>query len=236
MVVVEVAVEFFHLAIINQPVLIDGGFQQVTVVADDKNGTGEILQRYSQCLAHFDIQMVGRFVHDQQVGFHPCHTRQCQTCFLTAGEGFDDFQGAITMKTKAAEEVTDFLFRCFWSQALQNQSAAGFYIKGFELMLSVIADAQVFAFGTLAADHWQFFAQGFQQSRFTCTVGSEQTDAVAWYDAEFHVRQNGFFGITQSGMVDGQQWRRHLFVGRKFETKWRVDMRRGNQLHTLQFF
>ena len=125
MVVVEVAIERLYLAVIDQPVFVHRGFQQVTVVADDQNGTGEVLQRQRQRFTHLDIEVVGWFVENQQIGLHPGHAGQRHTGFFTAGKRLDHFQCTVAVETESAEEITDFLFAGLWLQALQNQHARG---------------------------------------------------------------------------------------------------------------
>ena len=182
MVVVEVAIERLYLAMVDQPVFIHRGFQQVTVVADDQNGTGEVLQCQRQGLAHLDVEVVGGFVENQQIRLHPGHAGQRHTGFFTAGKRLDHFQCTVAVETESAEEITDFLFAGLGLQALQNQYARGRGIQRLQLMLGKIANANVLAVGTFAVQQRDFFAKGFQQRGFTGAVGAQQADAMTRYD------------------------------------------------------
>ena len=54
-----------HLAAVHEQKAIGGGAQQVTIVRNHHQGAREILHRECQRVAHFQIEVVGRFVEQQ---------------------------------------------------------------------------------------------------------------------------------------------------------------------------
>ena len=81
----------------------------MAIVRDHDDRAGEDAQRLGQCLAHFQIEMVGRFIKQQHVGFAPGDQGQRQACALAAGEAIDILEGAIAGEVPAAEEVAELL-------------------------------------------------------------------------------------------------------------------------------
>ncbi|MND95669.1 hypothetical protein D3C80_879300 [compost metagenome] len=111
LIVVQIAFEHFHLAIMHQIEIVRGRAQQVTVVRDHHQRTLEIDQRFGQRLTHVQIQVVGRFIEQQQVGALPDDQRQYQPRFLTAREPLCGFSDLIALETKAAKVIAQLLFQ-----------------------------------------------------------------------------------------------------------------------------
>ena len=76
---------------------------------DHDDCAGEDAQRLGQCLAHFQIEMVGRFVEQQNVRLAPGDQGQRQACAFAAGKAIDILEGAIAGEIPAAEEVAELL-------------------------------------------------------------------------------------------------------------------------------
>ncbi|MCY1302179.1 hypothetical protein D9M70_518250 [compost metagenome] len=85
-VVVQVPVEGLDGAVGDQHELVGGGAQQVAVVRDR---AFELRQRHGQRLAGIEVEVVGRFVEQQQVGLLPDDQRQRQPRLFAAGERLD---------------------------------------------------------------------------------------------------------------------------------------------------
>ena len=60
--------------------------EKVTIVRDEQQGFGVALQIFLQPLDHFHIEVVGRFVEDEQIGVGNQHRGQRHTFALTAGK------------------------------------------------------------------------------------------------------------------------------------------------------
>jgi hypothetical protein len=72
----------------------------VAVVRDEDHAAFVVLQRESQRFAHFEVEVVGRLVEQQQVGLGADQQGQRQARFLAAGEGFD---GALAMSPRKSK-------------------------------------------------------------------------------------------------------------------------------------
>ena len=64
----EVSLEPFHVAVALEWRACGGDVSRNAVVADDDGAAGEILQRLFQCAQRIDVEIVGRFVEQQQIG------------------------------------------------------------------------------------------------------------------------------------------------------------------------
>ena len=86
LVVLVVALEPFDVAVAleGQDVGRDA-VQEPAIVADDHGAAGEAVQRLFQCPQGIDVQVVGRFVKQQDVGARLQHLRQMDAVALTAG-------------------------------------------------------------------------------------------------------------------------------------------------------
>ena len=77
----------------------------MTVVRDHDQRAFEIDQRFGQRLTHIQIQVVGRFIEQQQVRALPDDQCQYQTRLFTAGEAGGLFGDFIALEAEAAEIV-----------------------------------------------------------------------------------------------------------------------------------
>ena len=66
--------------------------EEVAVVADDQHGPLELVDRALERLAGPDVEVVGRLVHDQQVGGGGAEAGQGRLGLLAAGELADGLE------------------------------------------------------------------------------------------------------------------------------------------------
>ena len=78
-------------------------------MGDHYHGPFEALQRHGEGVAHLQIQVVGRFIEQQEVGLLPGDQRQHQSRFFAAGEGGHLVERLVTVKTEAAQIVAQLL-------------------------------------------------------------------------------------------------------------------------------
>ena len=69
----------------------------------------ELYQRFGQRLTHVEIEVVGRFIKQQQVWTLPDDQRQHQTGLFAAGEALGVFGDLIALEAEAAEIVAQLL-------------------------------------------------------------------------------------------------------------------------------
>src|SRR5690348_15345810 len=65
-IIIEVAVPWPHLAVRDEPQAVGDEREQMPVVADEDDGTGEVVERRDQGLARLDIEMVGGLVENEE--------------------------------------------------------------------------------------------------------------------------------------------------------------------------
>ena len=86
LIVFQVAFVFRNPTLVHQPEVINRVTQQVTIMGNHHNRPLKVLQRHGQGLTHFQVQMVGGLVQQQQVGLLPGNHRQRHTGLFTTGE------------------------------------------------------------------------------------------------------------------------------------------------------
>ena len=154
-VVVQIAVEGFQTACVDQQKLVGGGFDQAAVVRYQDQRALKTLQRKGERVAHVQIEMVGRFVQQQQIGFLPYQHRQCQSRFFAAGKGGDGLQGGVADEIETAEKIADVLLFGFGREFLDVPQRALVATQGVELVLGEIADIEFVGTDNLAAQRFQ---------------------------------------------------------------------------------
>jgi hypothetical protein len=101
----------------------------MTIVGDHQHRATEFLQGHGQRQAHFQVQVVGRFVEQQQVRPVPGDQRQRQAGLLATGEIQHRLIDPRAPEVEAAEEVAQCLLalgrrqRCKCSSGLALESS-----------------------------------------------------------------------------------------------------------------
>ena len=139
-IVVQVALEQLHACLVHQPELIGGGAQKVAVVRHDDQGALEGGKRHGQRFARRHVQMIGRFVHHQQVRTAPSEQGQRTSGPFPTRQPPDRSACQLRTEAEAAEEIAQLLLaRVRGDPAQQLQRTLG-RIQIFELMLCEVAD------------------------------------------------------------------------------------------------
>jgi hypothetical protein len=84
-VIVEIALERLHMAALHQPKPVGAGLQQIAVMRHQNDGARIIVDRFDQRGAAVDVEMVGRFVEDDELRRRESRQTQQQPRFLAAG-------------------------------------------------------------------------------------------------------------------------------------------------------
>lgn len=100
LIVFQVAVKRLDFTVVHQIEIVRGGADQVTIVRDHNQRALKLNQRFGQRLTHVEVEVVGRFIEQQQVRALPDDQRQHQTRFFAAGETLCVFSDLITPKPK----------------------------------------------------------------------------------------------------------------------------------------
>ena len=79
-------------------------------MADQHDGAFEFVEGHGQRLAGIEVEVVGRLVHEQQVGALPDQHAQHQARLLAAAHGADRLLDHVAGKIEGAEEGAQVLF------------------------------------------------------------------------------------------------------------------------------
>ena len=111
-------------------------------VGDDDERALKALQGQREGVAHVQIEVVGGFVEQQQIGFLPDDHGQDEAGFFAAGEGGGVLQGGIAGEVEAAEEVADVLFFGLGREFLDVPQRALVGTQCVELVLGEVAGVE----------------------------------------------------------------------------------------------
>ena len=179
LVVVEVAVEGREAAVVDEQEAVAGGAQERAVVGDDDHAAFVVLQRQGEGVAHFEVEVVGRFVEQQQVGFAPDQQGQREAGFLAAGEGRAGGGGHVAVEVEAAEIVAQILFAGLRVEPQHVLQRGFFGAQALEGMLGEVAQLQALAFATYAGGGLEPAREQLDERGFAGAVAAEQADAAA---------------------------------------------------------
>ena len=236
MVVVQIAVERLDPATVHQIEVIRGGAQQVTVVGDHHHGTLEALQRHGQGVAHLQIQVVGRFIQQQEVRLLPGDEGQHQPRLLAAGEGGHLVQRLVTVEAEAAEVVAQLLLGLVRREAGQVIERGIVQAQGLELMLGEVADADPGAHLQLARQRRIGARQHLDEGGLAGAVAPEQADARARHQVHLYLLQDHLVTVTGAQVLHGDEGGRQGRGLAKLEAELGVGVGGQYLLHPLHGF
>ena len=206
----------------------------MAVVRDEDHAALVVLHGEGQRFAHFEVEVVGRLVEQQQVGSGADEQGQGQAGFLAAGEGLDGASRHVAAKIEAADVIAQFLLRRRRfepDEVLQRRLVRA---QLFELVLGEVADAERLGFLALAALLGDGTGQQLDQRRFAGAIAAEQANAAARAQGHGNVVEDLALSVPGRGFFDGQQ--RVGQGGRlaEAEMEGRIDVGRGDRFHALQ--
>ena len=200
----------------------------------------EALQGHGQGLAHFDIQMIGRLVEQQQIG--PPRHQQCQRQpgLLAAGKTADRFERAVTLKAEASQVVAYFLLIAHrevrTAPVAQMPKCVAVRLELLQLLLREIADREIRGGGAFSRERRRFAGKQFGQSGFARAIRPEQRDSIERADRDIDAAQDLRAIVAARGIFQGDERPRRFQRLRKLEFEWAVDVCRHDALHPLQHF
>ena len=213
---------------------VGGGFEQATVVRDDNQRALKTLQCERECVAHVQIEMVGRFVQQQQIRLLPHNHCQRQPRLFAAGKRFGFLQGGIADKVEAAEEVADFLFAHVGAEFLDVPQRTLVGTQGVELVLGEITDIELVRADNPAGQDIQFARQRFDKGRFAAAVYPQKAVTRAAFQRQVDAVQNGLAAVAQIGFVQLQQRIGQVGGAVEFKRKPAVEVCRRDAFELVQ--
>ena len=150
------------------------------------------LFKHFQC---FDIQVVGRFVEDQKIGWLSKQLGENNSVTFATGQCLDRRHGPLWAEQKAFQVADDVSVLAIDAYVI---SAAGYIFRNsfvelqFASQLIEIANCQIRAVfdGALL---WRDLAQqNIEQGAFSNTVITDQSNPVATHNFQRHILDQGF--------------------------------------------
>ena len=86
--------------------MVDNLIHEITVVADDNDATGEVLEVFFQNLKRLDVEVVGGFVEYEEVGILHQYGAEIELALLATGEFIDVVVLLLGGKEEMLEEQT----------------------------------------------------------------------------------------------------------------------------------
>ena len=203
-----------------------------------QQGARIVLQRDGQRLAHFQVQMIARFVQYQQRPLLAGEKRQHQTRLFAAGKGPRRAPGIAAAEAPAAQVVQRLLAveaRCGVAadrlEVLERRLAE---VQGLQLVLREVADGGVPPAQQRTRQRREFAGEAAQQRGLAGAVGAQHADAVVRIDAQGHVGEHDVAVVAKAGVVELQGGVGDLARPGEGEAVRRLGMHGGHQVHLPQ--
>jgi hypothetical protein len=234
-VVVEIPVERQDAAVGDEPKRIGRGTQQVAIVRDDDERAVVILKRFGECLAHFDVEVIGGLVQQQQVGLLPDQQRERESRFLAARKPADGMRDHVAPEIESAEEVAELLFARRGIDLREDAKAAIRRGELLDLVLREVADRQRLRGVPFAGQRRQRTGDRLEERRLAGAIGAEEPDAIAVEDAPIEALEHRRTArIAERHMLELHETLRGDRHWREHELEGAVGVRGGDSLHALE--
>ena len=234
---VHVAVEGRDRAARDQPQPVGAGFQQIAVMRNKNDRALIFIDRLDQRRAAVDVEMVGRFVHDQQMRpMERCQPHQ-QARLFAARQFADARVGFHIGKTHLRHAGADLGFRPVHHQRRDMRIGRAI---GVEIVDLVLREKPHFHFRRAAqrARHGlQAAAEQLCEGRLAVAVGAQQADAVVVGNVERQPRKDDALVIADAGAFHRDDRRRQFLLWGGQEERQDVGIHHGgDRLHLRQHF
>ena len=183
-IVVHVAVVGADAAAVDQPQAVGDQLDQVAVVADDDDRTGELVDRLDQGLAAVDVEMVGGLVEDQELGRVEAHQGQGQPGLLAAGEVAGLGAGLVLAEAEAGEPGAGLLLALAGAADLDVLERGLLGLEVLDLVLGEEADLEAARADQLARHGLEPAGDQLGEGALAVAVAAEQRDAVVGVEAQ----------------------------------------------------
>ncbi len=163
---------------------------------DQQQRPVEVGERGCQCVAGGRIQMVRRFVQDQQLRPLVQHQREQQARLLAAGHRPGRAGGVFTGKPEAAQFVAQLLITSIRRQPPKVFERRARAIETVDPLLGEVTGAHRRGHVNAAGQCCQVTGQGADQRRLAGAVASEHTDARTAPDRQVDIAQDHVVGAV----------------------------------------
>mmetsp|Transcript_15883 Transcript_15883/g.66970 ORF Transcript_15883/g.66970 Transcript_15883/m.66970 type:complete len:373 (+) Transcript_15883:717-1835(+) len=220
-VLVEVAVELGHRALVHDPDLAGLRVQHlaadVRVVRDEHHAALELVQRRAQRVDGFHVKVVRRLVHQQDVRVRELDAREHHARFLSAAELHDGRQVVVPGQAELPELRADLLWLVrapLGLEVLPKQVLHGIFVHGQNVheVLRVPSDAKLVRPPRVALGGRQVAREQVHERGLARAVGTDDAHSGAHVDAEVEVVQPEALqvGVLEVAVRERDERRRQL--------------------------
>ena len=184
-------------------------------MADHQDAALELPQRARQGVHGLDVEVVGRFVQDEDVRVRQAQAGEGHAGLLAPGQQGHFLQAGGARDAEGAQ-VAAVLLVLFAGVVLGHEAdGAGVHVQGVDVVLGEETDAEPGVLRYEADGGLELADEEFEDGGFAGAVGADDADARVELDVQVHVFKQGLFGRVAEGdathLDDG--WRELLHVG-----------------------
>lgn len=168
--------EHAQLSVLYKPKSGRGFCQEITVVGDDDTDTVEVFEHSLNCFFWVEVEVVRRFVHDDDMGTSEEHLGERDFGTFSSWESTDGLMPFLILDEETAEHSAYFLiFIVTFCQLVHHGRVA---VKVGE-DLWVGTNSEILIFDDFSWERFDFSEDGFEEGGFTNTIATDDTDFVS---------------------------------------------------------
>ncbi|KAI6748571.1 hypothetical protein HG530_015344 [Fusarium avenaceum] len=197
----DIAGKLLNSASITNPQRLTHRLQHCNVVRHHQHATLELIERLGQSVHGLDIQMVRRFVKNQDVGICKSQASKGDTRLLTSRQQSHLLQTGCSGNTEGTKSATVLLI-CSSGVVLghETDSAIG-EVKGIDVVLSKESNSEARMLRDQTRGWVQFANEKLENSCLTSTVGSNNSDSRIQLNIQVNVaEQDVVLVVTKSNL------------------------------------
>ena len=230
-IIVHAARIFARGAVVDQDKPVGGEFEHMPVVADQYHRAVKPVQGLDQRLTRIDVEVVRRFVEDQQVRRIAGDQRQREPRAFAARQLLDLGRRLVARKAETAKLRADRRLRLALHHPRHMRERGIAAVEFLDLILGEVTDTHLARRRHRARHRGELCRKQACERRLAIAVAAEQRDAIVGIDAQVEPLKHRLVGITDAGKVEGDQRRLQLVGAREIEGQRLILSQCGDRLH-----
>jgi hypothetical protein len=158
--------------------------QEISVVGNQKEGSLVLVASGDQRVDGLEVQKVGRFIEDKKMRAFKGEFSEDHTRSLRVRKALDSGISDSTDDSGLSQMLAELADVIFGEGFLHEGHGSSFHIKLGGRVLAEVGELEVGVVGNSSGGGLQLVGQKLQESGFTSTIGSHNTDSSAQKDVE----------------------------------------------------
>ena len=205
---VESPFDSLDRVIFAQPDFVAYVFEQSFVVRHEYDSALVRRQGFSQGLDGLHVQMIRRFVQNEEVGFLDAHRGERDATLLTTAEGEEGLKRQLARDAELTQLAAVVFHGHTGTFRLNKLDAVEVHVQLIDVMLGEITQFQLPMAEAMAFHGLELAEQDFQERGFSGAVLADDADFRVHVGGKIDVVEDGFvFGVVESDFVDLQDRR-----------------------------